>query len=70
MFEDKPETVPCGQHDKYASIRKATGRMVKANPFMLHLLMTEAQVMTKERLLFDNARYPMNNADFKPKETD
>jgi len=35
MFKDKPEKLPCGQHDKFASIRKVTGEAIKKNPALL-----------------------------------
>lgn len=32
MFRDRPETLPCGQHDKYAEVRKKNGEMIRKNP--------------------------------------
>lgn len=32
MFRDRPETLPCGQHDKYAEVRKKNGEMLRKNP--------------------------------------
>jgi hypothetical protein len=34
MFEDKPDILPCGQHDKYKEHRQLTGRMIRRNPFI------------------------------------
>lgn len=31
MFSDKPEVLPCGQHDKYAEQRKANGKKLYEN---------------------------------------
>ena len=29
MFLDKPEIIPCGQHDKYKKQRQINGRLIK-----------------------------------------
>ena len=38
MFRDEPETLPCGQHDKFAAERKAMGSLVRKNPQILALM--------------------------------
>ena len=38
MFRDQPETLPCGQHDKFAAERKAMGSLVRKNPQILALM--------------------------------
>jgi hypothetical protein len=72
MFENKPETLPCGQHDKYKEIRQATGKMLRKHPLMLLGMLPLGKtsvMMTKERILFDDARYPMNSTTINRKET-
>ena len=32
MFRERPENLPCGQHDKYAEIRKKNGELLRKNP--------------------------------------
>ncbi len=68
MFEEKPATIPCGQHDKYKDMRQATGRLLRVSPFLVHLMTMESMMQTKEQRLFGNARQPMNNTIIK-KET-
>jgi len=41
LFIERPETLPCGQHDKYTSGREAMGRMIRKNPLMLLWAMGE-----------------------------
>jgi hypothetical protein len=41
MFRNKPETLPCGQHDKFSAKRKATGSLVRKNPQMLAFMIME-----------------------------
>lgn len=38
MFRDQPETLPCGQHDKFAAERKVMGSLVRKNPQILALM--------------------------------
>lgn len=38
MFRDKPETLPCSQHDKFADQRKAMGTLVRKRPDLLALM--------------------------------
>lgn len=45
MFEKEPEELPCGQHDKYYQMRKAFGRLLLKNPFLMHMVINEAMVM-------------------------
>lgn len=42
MFEKQPEQLPCGQHDKYDQMRKAFGKLLLKNPFLMHLVINEA----------------------------
>lgn len=42
MFDNKPEIIPCGQHDKYEVERRLTGAMMRKHPFMTQLLVLEA----------------------------
>jgi hypothetical protein len=34
MFRHKPEVLPCGQHDKFAEIRKKGGELLRKNPIL------------------------------------
>ena len=38
MFRDEPQTLPCGQHDKFAAERTAMGSLVRKNPQILALM--------------------------------
>jgi len=40
MFEKAPETLPCGQHDKFAEVRKMTGRLITKHPEILAMMIT------------------------------
>jgi len=42
MFRDKPEKVPCGQHDKFRLHREITGRMLKKHPEMFLAFVADA----------------------------
>jgi len=35
MFIDKPEVLPCGQHDKFAVERAITGHLIKKYPSLM-----------------------------------
>ena len=35
MFKNEPETLPCGQHDKFALERAITGHLIKKNPALI-----------------------------------
>jgi hypothetical protein len=35
MFEKAPSFLPCGQHDKFAEARRATGSLIRKNPAIL-----------------------------------
>jgi hypothetical protein len=72
MFDEEPETLPCGQHDKYKEVRKATAKRIRKNPLILHLLAMEIQstiTMPTCTAVFNEARYPMNSTTIKRKET-
>lgn len=49
MFDEEPETLPCGQHDKYKEVRQATAALIAKHPFMVHLLVLEALTGTKRQ---------------------
>lgn len=34
MFRDAPEQLPCGQHDKYAELRRINGKLFAKNPLL------------------------------------
>lgn len=36
MFENPPETLPCGQHDKFELERQITGRLIQRCPIILY----------------------------------
>ena len=48
IFKDKPETVPCGQHDKYEVERKITGMLLKKYPTQMKFALS---VMLNDNLL-------------------
>ncbi len=52
MFDTEPETLPCGQHDKYKEVRQATAALLVKSPFMVHLLMLET--LTGRKFMEDN----------------
>jgi hypothetical protein len=35
MFEQQPEELPCGQHDKFKEVRRATGELIRKHPLIL-----------------------------------
>lgn len=35
MFRERPETLPCCQHDKFEIERSITGHMIRRNPMIL-----------------------------------
>ena len=48
MFKDKPNVVPCGQHDKYAIEREITGMLFKKYPAQMKFALS---VMLNDNLL-------------------
>lgn len=38
MLKEEPKQLPCGQHDKYKDMRKAFGKLLLKNPFLMHLV--------------------------------
>lgn len=38
MFREAPEELPCGQHDKFAGERKATGQLVTEHPEIMAMI--------------------------------
>ena len=41
MFKNAPAVLPCAQHDKYAEVRKAIGRLIRKNPLVLMAMIEE-----------------------------
>lgn len=38
MFQKAPEILPCMQHDKFAELRKCTGRLITDHPEILAMM--------------------------------
>jgi len=47
MFREKPETLPCGQHDKFKAGRDAMARMIRKNPLILSWVMEQNEEKDK-----------------------
>ena len=43
MFLDRPEKLPCGQHDKHKLERQITGDLIRRNPLILYGITSEIQ---------------------------
>ncbi len=56
MFDKEPEVLPCGQHDKYKAIRKATGKMLLKNPFLFHLWLNQTRDKEGEVIIPDKIK--------------
>ena len=50
MFDKKPRDLPCGQHDKFRELRKATGKAILRNPLILMAMVNELNMDLKGKL--------------------
>ena len=48
MFIDVPEHLPCGQHDMFLEQRRAMGKLIIKNPFILADIIQEYMIENKE----------------------
>lgn len=42
MFSEAPSMLPCGQHDKFAELRRVTGKAIRKHPAILIGMVLEA----------------------------